>query len=80
MSSKRLDIDIVLVPTVVVTCCTLHNICEKHNETYGEDLPAASLSEATGEDGDQVGALDNIESSGGIDPAFCYTALKMAIR
>ena len=56
--AKRLDVDIALVPTVIVTCCTLHNICEKHNETYGEDLPAAGPPEATGEDGDPVAAVD----------------------
>ncbi|RXN04613.1 nuclease HARBI1 [Labeo rohita] len=56
--AKRLDVDIALVPTVIAACCTLHNICEKHNEKYGEDLPAAGPPEATGEDGDPVGAVD----------------------
>uniref|UniRef100_A0A673H6V5 DDE Tnp4 domain-containing protein n=1 Tax=Sinocyclocheilus rhinocerous TaxID=307959 RepID=A0A673H6V5_9TELE len=39
--SKRLDVDISLVATIISACCTLHNICEKHNEAYCEDLNAA---------------------------------------
>uniref|UniRef100_A0A3P9IUC0 DDE Tnp4 domain-containing protein n=1 Tax=Oryzias latipes TaxID=8090 RepID=A0A3P9IUC0_ORYLA len=39
--SRRLDVDISLVPTVISTRCTLHNICEKHNEAYSEDPSAA---------------------------------------
>lgn len=54
--AKRFDVDIALVPTVIVACCTLHNICEQHNEAFGEDLPTAGPPEATGEDGDPVGA------------------------
>uniref|UniRef100_A0A672MMQ1 DDE Tnp4 domain-containing protein n=1 Tax=Sinocyclocheilus grahami TaxID=75366 RepID=A0A672MMQ1_SINGR len=39
--SKRLDVDISLVPTIISACCTLHNICEKHNEAYCDDPNAA---------------------------------------
>uniref|UniRef100_A0A671LBA6 DDE Tnp4 domain-containing protein n=1 Tax=Sinocyclocheilus anshuiensis TaxID=1608454 RepID=A0A671LBA6_9TELE len=39
--SKRLDMDISLVPTIISACCTLHNMCEKHNEAYCEDPNAA---------------------------------------
>ncbi|XP_058600941.1 uncharacterized protein LOC131520600 isoform X2 [Onychostoma macrolepis] len=39
--AKRLDVDISPVPTIISACCTLHNICEKHNEAYSEGLNAA---------------------------------------
>lgn len=55
--AKCLDVGIALVLTVIVTCCTLHNICEKHNEPGPPG--------ATG--GDGVGAVD---SPGGTDPSF----------
>lgn len=56
--SKRLDVDISLVPTVISTCCTLHNICEKHNEAYSEDPSAAGPPDVPPGDVDPLGIAD----------------------
>uniref|UniRef100_A0A9J7Y3U0 DDE Tnp4 domain-containing protein n=1 Tax=Cyprinus carpio carpio TaxID=630221 RepID=A0A9J7Y3U0_CYPCA len=56
--SKRLDVDISLVPTVISTCCTLHNICKKHNEAYSEDPSAAGPPDVPPGDVDPLGIAD----------------------
>uniref|UniRef100_A0A3B3HKA2 DDE Tnp4 domain-containing protein n=1 Tax=Oryzias latipes TaxID=8090 RepID=A0A3B3HKA2_ORYLA len=56
--SKRLDVDISLVPTVISGCCTLHNICEKHNEAYSEDPSAAGPPDVPPGDVDPLGIAD----------------------
>uniref|UniRef100_A0A3P9JJZ1 DDE Tnp4 domain-containing protein n=1 Tax=Oryzias latipes TaxID=8090 RepID=A0A3P9JJZ1_ORYLA len=56
--SKRLDVDISLVPTVISACCTLHNICEKHNEAYSEDPSAAGPPDVPPGDVDPLGLAD----------------------
>ena len=33
---KKIDKNIKNVPTVVTTCCILHNICEFHKESFNE--------------------------------------------
>lgn len=57
--AKRLDVDIASVPNIIITCCTLHNICEKHNEVYNEDIPAVAAPEMHDEIVDQVGAVNS---------------------
>ncbi|KAK6493735.1 protein ANTAGONIST OF LIKE HETEROCHROMATIN PROTEIN 1-like, partial [Huso huso] len=37
---KRNDCDVNLVKRMVLTCCMLHNICEKHGEYYSDDWAA----------------------------------------
>uniref|UniRef100_A0A8C7YMI5 DDE Tnp4 domain-containing protein n=1 Tax=Oryzias sinensis TaxID=183150 RepID=A0A8C7YMI5_9TELE len=56
--SKRLDVDISLVPTVISGCCTLHNICEKHNAAYSEDPSAAGPPDVPPGDVDPLGIAD----------------------
>lgn len=56
--AKRLDVDITLVPTVISACCTLHNICEKHNGAYTEDPDAAGPSDVPPVPVDQLGVAD----------------------
>ncbi|XP_035692548.1 protein ANTAGONIST OF LIKE HETEROCHROMATIN PROTEIN 1-like [Branchiostoma floridae] len=34
--SKRLDVDLDHVPTVVTACCVLHNVCEVHGEHFDD--------------------------------------------
>ena len=34
---KRLDINVRDVPELVAACCTLHNICEVHADTFDEE-------------------------------------------
>uniref|UniRef100_A0A3P9GY04 DDE Tnp4 domain-containing protein n=1 Tax=Oryzias latipes TaxID=8090 RepID=A0A3P9GY04_ORYLA len=56
--SKRLDVDISLVPIVISGCCTLHNICEKHNAAYSEDPSAAGPPDVPPGDVDPLGIAD----------------------
>uniref|UniRef100_A0A3P9LLM5 DDE Tnp4 domain-containing protein n=1 Tax=Oryzias latipes TaxID=8090 RepID=A0A3P9LLM5_ORYLA len=56
--SKCLDVDISLVLTVISGCCTLHNICEKHNEAYSEDPSAAGPPDVPPGDVDPLGIAD----------------------
>ena len=35
---KRLDVSVEDVPSVIATCCVLHNICEMHGDTFDESL------------------------------------------
>ena len=35
---KRLDINVKDVPELVAACCTLHNMCEIHSDTFDEAL------------------------------------------
>uniref|UniRef100_A0A3B3IFP7 DDE Tnp4 domain-containing protein n=1 Tax=Oryzias latipes TaxID=8090 RepID=A0A3B3IFP7_ORYLA len=56
--SRRLDVDISLVPTVISTRCTLHNICEKHNEAYSEDPSAAGPPDVPPGDVDPLGIAE----------------------
>lgn len=34
---KRIDIDVQNVPELIAACCTLHNICEVHGDSFDED-------------------------------------------
>ncbi|CAH1233173.1 Hypp622 [Branchiostoma lanceolatum] len=36
--SKRIDVDLDRVPTIVAACCVLHNVCEVHGEQFDEQL------------------------------------------
>ena len=51
---KRLDINVSDVPKLVAACCTLHNICEIHGDTFDEEW-------LEGVEG--VGETDAIETS-----------------
>ena len=33
---KRIDIDVRNVPELIAACCTLHNICEIHGDSFDE--------------------------------------------
>ena len=35
--SKQRDMDISNVPNVILACCTLHNICEIHNDSFTDE-------------------------------------------
>ena len=35
--SKQIDMDISNVPNVILACCTLHNICEIHNDSFNDE-------------------------------------------
>ena len=35
---KRLDVSVEDVPSLIATCCVLHNICEMHGDTFDESL------------------------------------------
>lgn len=37
---KRNDCDVELVKSMMLTCCTLHNLCESHGETYDNEWNA----------------------------------------
>lgn len=41
---KRNDGDIELLKSMVLTCCALHNLCERHGEDYQQewDAPVAA--------------------------------------
>ncbi|XP_067234036.1 uncharacterized protein [Chanodichthys erythropterus] len=67
--AKRLDVDISLVPTIISTCCTLHNICEKHNEAYSEDSSAAGPPDVPAE------AVDPLSSAADTQPLRICEAL-----
>ncbi|KAK7912492.1 hypothetical protein WMY93_012703 [Mugilogobius chulae] len=49
--SKRLDVDISMVPTIISACCTLHNVCEMHGEAYEETGGAVPHVERRSEEG-----------------------------
>ena len=34
---QRLDVNVSDVPRLVAACCTLHNICEIHGDTFDEE-------------------------------------------
>lgn len=38
--SKRNDCGLDVVPTMVLACCILHNICESHGDTFKEEWQA----------------------------------------
>ncbi|KAK7922174.1 hypothetical protein WMY93_009076 [Mugilogobius chulae] len=55
--SKRLDVDISMVPTIISACCRLHNVCEMHGEAYEETGGAVPHVERRSEEG----ALADVE-------------------
>lgn len=58
VSGKTSRFGLSLVPTIISTCCTLHNICEKHNEAYSEDSSAAGPPDVPEKAVDPVGSAD----------------------
>ncbi|XP_078581876.1 uncharacterized protein LOC144865182 [Branchiostoma floridae x Branchiostoma japonicum] len=51
--SKRLDVDLDNVPSIVAACCVLHNVCEIHGDQHQEELvlPANDVQRRPGDHG-----------------------------
>ena len=58
---KRLDVDYHKVPTVVPACCTLHNICEVHEDEFDQQwLEHPTNQQLPQPDNPNVQAMDHV--------------------